>query len=44
VYAAALNPAGIVPLNNGTTPTDVVGSLNGWLTSYQELEDQLLSS
>jgi thiamine transport system substrate-binding protein len=41
VYAAALNPTGIVPLNDGTTPENVVGSLNGWLTTYQELADQL---
>jgi thiamine transport system substrate-binding protein len=42
VYQAALDPALITPLNNGTTPAEVVGSLNGWLTTYEELANQLL--
>jgi thiamine transport system substrate-binding protein len=42
VYAAALDPSGIVPLNEGTTPNQVVDSLNGWLTTYEELANQLL--
>jgi thiamine transport system substrate-binding protein len=44
VYSAALDPAGIVPLNDGTTPSEVVGSLTGWLTTYQELANQFLPS
>ncbi len=42
VYDAALNPAGIVALNAGTTPEAVAGSLNGWLNTYQQMADQLL--
>jgi thiamine transport system substrate-binding protein len=42
VFAAALDPSGIVPLNEGTTPAHVVDSLNGWLTTYEELANQLL--
>ena len=44
VYAAALDPSEIVPLNDGTTPDQVVASLNGWLTTYEELANQLLPS
>jgi len=42
VYAAAIDPSGIVPLNDGTSPQDVTGALDGWLTTYQELANQLL--
>ncbi|MGP8077720.1 MAG: thiamine ABC transporter substrate-binding protein [Thermoplasmata archaeon] len=42
VFGAALDPSAIVPLNDGTTPAAVRGSLNGWLTTYEELADQLL--
>ncbi len=42
VFASALNPSGIVPLNAGTTPNEVASNLTGWLTTYQELADALL--
>ncbi len=42
VYRAALDPSGIVPLNDGTTPQAVASSLNGWLTTYEQLANQLL--
>ena len=42
VFDAAIDPAGIVPLNDGTSSGAVVDSLGGWLTTYQELANQLL--
>jgi thiamine transport system substrate-binding protein len=42
VFAAALDPSGIVPLNDGTTAGVLTGSLAGWLSTYQELANRLL--
>ncbi len=42
VYSAALDPAGITPLNGLTTPSGVTASLPGWITTYQELADRLI--
>jgi thiamine transport system substrate-binding protein len=44
VYDAAIDPATIVPLNDGTTPAELAASVGGWLTTYQELAVQLLPS
>lgn len=37
IYRFAINPASIQPLNNWTTPYGLAGSINGWLTTYQQL-------
>jgi thiamine transport system substrate-binding protein len=42
VFDAAIDPATIVPLNDATTPSDLAASLNGWVTTYQELANRLV--
>ena len=42
VFGAALDPSTIVPLNEATTPADVVASLYGWVSTYEELANRLL--
>lgn len=42
VYASALDPSTVVPLNEATTPSAVARSLTGWVTTYQELANRLL--
>jgi thiamine transport system substrate-binding protein len=42
VFAAALDPSAIVPLNDATTPAQVAASLDGWVSTYQELANRLL--
>ncbi len=42
VFGAAVPPSTIVPLNAGTTPDAVAGSLPGWVATYEQLANQLL--
>ena len=42
VYAAAIDPSSVVPLNGAVPPSAVAGSLPGWVTTYQELANRLL--
>ena len=44
VYAAAVDPSSVVPLNGMTTPQAVASSLPGWVATYQELANRLLPS
>ncbi len=42
VYAAALDPSTIVPLNTFTSPSAVAASLPDWRTTYENLANQYL--
>jgi thiamine transport system substrate-binding protein len=44
VYSAALDPSGVVPLNDETSPDAVASSLYGWVSTYEQLANQLLPS